>query len=288
MTKNYKLVTTQKLAAYSAMAAAITASMSDANAEVIYTDIDDVTIGVGDIYQLDIDADGTADFMFGGGSTMSSGGSTWSFVSAFGYVTSYTVGNADNQIIGYTGSFYNYGSALEDGALIGPDGPWLNYPSLSNSAVLASNFYGSTYGQFPGLGERFMGIKFSSKGNLHYGWIRVVADIDPVYATIMDYAYETVNDVPIEAGSTISLVGVEELSAGTVNVYAFNSSVRVVVNRDLTSPQIRITDLHGATVFTAPLNNRQATIDLQNFATGNYVVSVLSAEGTSNKQVFIN
>lgn len=288
MTNNYKLSTANRLAAYSAMAAAITASMADANAEVIYTDIDDVTIGIGDVYQLDMDADGAADFMFGGGSTMSSGGSTWSFVSAFGYVTSYSVGQAENQIIGYTGSFYNYGSALEEGAIIGPDGAWLDYPSLSNSAVLASNFYGSTYGQFPGLGERFLGVKFSSKGNLHYGWIRVVADIDPVYATIMDYAYEAVNNQPIEAGSLESLVGVEELSAGVVNVYAFNSSVQVVVNQDLADAQVRITNLQGETVFAAPLHDSQMTVDLQNFATGNYIVSILSAEGSTTKQVFIN
>jgi hypothetical protein len=288
MTKIYNQTTMHKLAAYSAMAAAITASMADANAEVIYTDIDDVTIGIGDLYQLDMDADGASDFMFGGGSTMSSGGSTWSFVSAFGYVTSYFVGQPENQIIGYTGSFYNYGSALEEGALIGPDGPWLNYPSLSNSAVLASNFYGSTYGQFPGLGERYMGVKFSSKGNLHYGWIRVVADIDPVYATIMDFAYEANPNQPIEAGSLVSTVGVEELSEGVVNVYAFNSSVQVVVNRDLANAQVRITNLQGETVFTAPLNDRLVTINLQDLATGNYMVSVLSNEGSTTKQVFIN
>lgn len=276
-----------KLTAYSAMAAAITAAPLFTNAEVIYTDIEDVTVGVGDLLDLDVNADGIVDFRFSAGSTTGSSG-TWSFASAFGIVSTADVGNSQNQFIGYSGAYYNYGSALVEGDLIGPDSPWLNYPSLSNSAVLASNFYGVTYGAFPGQGERYLGFKFSALGNVHYGWMRVVADINPAFITILDYAYEDVADQAIEAGSYTSIVGVEEFNSGVATVYAFDASVRVQLNSDLTNAQVRITTLQGATVFAAPLNDRQMTIDLQNLATGNYIVNIQSQEGYTAKQVFIN
>ncbi len=287
MRKNYTKNNSVRLAAYSTMAAALTAVVADANAEVIYTDIEDMTIEVGDQFDVDVDGDGTFDFRFSAGYASSSGGSIWSFGSGFGFVSSASVGNSSNQFCGSVGSYYNYGSALEEGALIGPDGAWLNYPSLSNSAVLASNFYGTPFGNFPGAGEMYLGFQFTVKGNLHYGWMRVEADIDPVYMTIFDYAYEAIPDQPIEAGSQVSLVSVEELAAGVANIYSFNATVNINLSQPLTNTYARVMSLNGETVFSAPMTDNSMRIDLSRVAKGNYLVQLVSDEGTTTKQVFI-
>lgn len=269
------------------MAAALTAVTTGAQAEVFYTDIEDVTIEIGDLFEADIDGDGTTDFAFSAGSASSTSGSIWSFASGFGLVTSAGIGNSSNQFIGYVGSFYNYGSALEEGAVIGAEGPWLNYPSLSNSAVLASNFYGDTYGMFPGMGEMYLGIQFSVKGNLHYGWMRVEADINPVYITIYDWAYEGNPNTEIEAGSLVSTVDVADLEEGVANIYAFNSTVHINLSSQLTNTYAQITRLNGETVFSAPMTDNAMHIDLGRVATGNYLVQLVSDEGRTTKQVFI-
>ena len=287
MRKNYTFNNSGRLAAYSTMAAALTAVVVDANAEVYYTDIEDETIEVGGYFEADIDGDGTTDFVFSGGSTSSSGGSIWSFVSGFGIVSSVGLGNSSNQFIGSVGPYYNYGSALEEGALIGPDGAWLNYPSLSNSAVMASNFYGVTYGNFPGEGEMYLGIQFSVKGNLHYGWMRVEADINPAYMTIYDWAYEGIPNQPIEAGSTISLVNIEEFPAGTVNAYSFGQTLFVSHNGQLDQPVVTVYDLSGKVAFSATMQSGSMQINLAQYATGNYLVKVSDANGQFAKQVFI-
>lgn len=286
MTKIYKNLTGSKLKAYSAMAAALTAGTAALNAEVVYTDIDDVTIGLGEAFELDIDGDGTMDFIFAASSLTGSNG-TWSFASGFGSVSSLGIGGPSNQMVGTVGPYYPYASDLNAGDLIDAAQSFLSYPSLGNVAVIASNFYGSTYGNFPGQGPKFLGVKFDIGGDLHYGWVRLESDIDDVYVTIMDFAYENTADAGIEAGSTVS-VGVNELAAGSVNIYSFGSVVNVINNKNIADVNIRIYDLAGKLVVSQKLNNSSAQIDLSAFATGNYVVAIESAEGTMNKEVYIN
>lgn len=286
MLKLYKTQNNTRLAAYSAMAAAITASVGNTQAEVIYTDIDDITLGVGDTLDLDIDSDGVFDFVFRGGSVTGSGG-TWSFVSVFGFAYTAGIGNAENQLMGYTGSFYNYGSALDYGALIGPDGPWLNYPSLSNSAVLGSNYYGVTYGQFPGLGERYLGFQFTVLGNIHYGWMRLEADVDPCYIKLYDFAYESNPGQPIEAGSLVSTIDVKDLPAGTAQIYSYGSTVFVSHNGSVDRPVVAAYDLNGKQVFSAPMLNNAMQLDLSRCAAGNYIIQMTGEAGQYTKQVYI-
>lgn len=287
MTKIYKNLTGSKLKAYSAMAAALTAgAASSLSAEVVYTDIDDVTIGLGEAFELDIDGDGTMDFIFAASSLTGSNG-TWSFGSAFGSNTALGIGGPSNQMVGTVGPYYPYGSALNAGELINADASFLSYPSLSNQAVLASNFYGATYGNFPGAGPKFLGVKFDIGGTNHFGWVRVESDISEVFITIMDYAYENTAEAGIEAGATVS-VGVNELASGSVNIYSFGSVVNVINNKNIADVNVNIYDLTGKLVVSQKLNNSSAQIDLSAFATGNYVVAIESAEGTMNKEVYIN
>ncbi len=287
MKNKYSKTTSKRLMAYSAMAAALVAG-TDANAEIIYTDIEDVTIGIGEMYDLDIDGDAVMDFHFRVSFTSSSKGSVWSFGTAFGNYTSLGVGNSSNQIIGYAGTFYNYASFLEEGDPIGALGPWLNYPSLSNSAVVASNFYGATYGAFPGSGEGFAGIQFLIDGSLYYGWVRLVADIDPVYITIIDMAYETEQGVAIEAGATTSPVAVVNLPVGSVEAYNFGSVVHINNIAGIQDGLVQIFSMNGDEVFNIPLTMGMMQIDLSHIAKANYMLRITTQEGQFTRQVFMN
>ena len=287
MKKLYTPGNESRLKAYSAMALALTAGATTLDATIVYNDIEDVTVEIGDMYDIDIDGDGTLDFHFRAGTIVSSTSSgVWSFGSVFGLYTSYTVGNSGNQLIGYQGSFYNYGSALDAGVTVGPDGPWLSYPSYSNSAVLASNFYGSTFAAFPGQGEKFLGFKFMVGDNTHYGWMRIVADIDPVFITIMDYAYENAPNKEIETGDEES-VAINELTSSEVNIYAFGTLVNIINVANLENANATIYDLSGKQVASAALTSGLNQIDLSNLASGNYLVNITSASGNAAKQVFI-
>lgn len=286
MKKMKSSLTNARLKSYSTMAIALTAGVNTLNAEIIYTDIDDVVLEVDDIFNLDINGDGSLEFQFSVGSNTSSG-SVWSFGSVFGLVSASSVGNSANQVIGYTGAYFNYGSALNSGDQIGPDGPWLSYPSYGNSAVLASNYYGVTYGDFPGQGERFLGIKFSALGNIHYGWVRVVADLNPVSITIMDYAYDNTANQAIEAGATIS-VGIPELPAGSVNIYSHANTINIVNTLTDANATALVFDLEGKLVMSENIREGLNQLTLSNAPAGNYIIQIASLQGNISKQVFIN
>jgi hypothetical protein len=64
--------------------------------------------------------------------------------------------------------------------------------------------------------------------NTHYGWMRIVADIDPVFITIMDYAYENAPNKEIETGDEES-VAINELTSSEVNIYAFGTLVNIIM-----------------------------------------------------------
>lgn len=278
MKKNYKISTNQKLTAYSAMAAAIMAHGYDVNAEVVYTDFEDVTLEVGDAYDLDLDGDGVLDFDFAVSSVTGPYG-TWSFGTAFGMFPG--GGGSNNQVIGYTGTYYNYGSNLNAGDEIGPDGPWVS------DAVLASNFYDNTFGDFPGAGEGYIGVQFEISGNLHYGWIRLEADINDLFITLMDMAYENVAETPIDAGATTTPTAIPEISSSLVNVYSFGSTL-YINNTGMTQPFVNVYDLNGKLVLSQDLTGGNNTITMDQLAVGNYLVNIKSDEGSFTKQVFMN
>jgi hypothetical protein len=48
-----------------------------------------------------------------------------------------------------------------------------------------------------------LGVKFSTKGKTHYGWVRLSVSLPPrIHALITGYACETIPNMPIVAGRT--------------------------------------------------------------------------------------
>ncbi len=79
---------------------------------------------------------------------------------------------------------------------------WFNggspYPALLGA--------GSIYGNFPGVEDKFIGVRFINNpgggpGPLHYGWIQVNVAADSSSITIVDWAYEDTPNTPILAGA---------------------------------------------------------------------------------------
>ncbi|MBK9457462.1 MAG: T9SS type A sorting domain-containing protein [Bacteroidetes bacterium] len=285
MKKLKRIQLSNKLKAYSTMAMALTAGQAGLNAGVVYTDIDDVNIGVGDFFDIDINGDGILDFHFEA-NAIANGSATWSFGSVFGNATSVSVGNPDNQLLGYVGYYYNYASALNYMDSIGPAGPWLSNPSYGNSAVLASNFYDvATYGAFPGAGAKFLGYKFTIDGNIHFGWMRIIAEIEPLTITITEYAYDDMPRTPI----LIDFYGsISALPEGAVTIYSFGTMLTILNKINLENAFANVVDLSGKQIKSYPINAGLNQIELDNVASGNYLIQIVSNQGNTSKQVFIN
>ncbi|MBK7569992.1 MAG: T9SS type A sorting domain-containing protein [Bacteroidetes bacterium] len=282
MNKIYKNLTGSKLKAYSAMAAVLTAGTATMNAEVVYTDITDATIGIGEMFEIDLDGDGTIDFLIAASSLTGVNG-TWSFATAFGSVTALGVGGPSNLVMGTEGAAYNYASVLDAGDNIGSDEDFVS------SAVLGSNYYGYVFGHFPGAGEGAIGVQFEISGNLHYGWIRLESDLNTVFVTVFDFAYESVPEIAIESGATTGGgVGVTELPTGAVNIYSFGSTLNVINNANILDANITVFDMSGKMIINQMLNTGSTQVDMSAFTSGNYIVKIDAKDGVSTKEVYIN
>ena len=129
--------------------------------------------------------------------------------------------NAPNRTNGVLvgGNFDPYALALTRGAKIGPsEGPSFYFRGLvelsASSGVnkYCKGFWGSNPKKFLSVGcgdhkNEYMGVSFLLDGQTHYGWVRLTVTTSPdpngppLTAKITGYAYETVANKPILAGT---------------------------------------------------------------------------------------
>ncbi|MBK7107813.1 MAG: T9SS type A sorting domain-containing protein [Chitinophagales bacterium] len=293
MRKNYAKSekTNLKLAAYSAMAGAfaLTGAAASAQTEIIYTDIDDVTLNFGEFSVLDIDDNGALDFYFEAYGNTATTAPEWSWVKLFGYLPTASYGNANNQFVGYVGPALPYGSALNEGSAIDSGASFIGTNAYGNVGFLGSIYSGATYGPFANQTDKYLGIRFDIDGELHYGWIRMDVSVGPVSVTIKDYAYRLGADEGIDAGQTEVEVGIPTIDAAKLNVYSFGNTVNIAVNNlNATSATVKVVNAVGQTVYSNDLNQSGMRINLEGAADGVYLVNIVADGAILNKQIFIN
>ncbi len=114
-----------------------------------------------------------------------------------------------NQIIA-GGDFYGKALALPRGAKIGPSagsGYFSSFfPLVEGTNASRGSFYSRGYwGGNPK--NKYLGVRFQLNSQTHYGWIRLTVTTNvksgkpSLEATITGYAYETVANKPIKAGT---------------------------------------------------------------------------------------
>ena len=109
-------------------------------------------------------------------------------------------------------SFYCKALALPRGAVIGPKTP--PYKFFAESALIegsessGAGNHRSLRGDWGGNSkDRYLGVSFPIEGETHYGWVRLTVttnpnlDGPPISATITAYAYETVANKALLAGT---------------------------------------------------------------------------------------
>jgi hypothetical protein len=107
------------------------------------------------------------------------------------------------------GTYFAEALALTRGAKIGPSanffsGPYIDLLEGTNSSN--GSFYSRGYWK-GNLKNRYLGVRFQLNGQTHYGWVRLTVTSNvklnkpTLEATITAYAYETVPNKPILAGT---------------------------------------------------------------------------------------
>ncbi len=301
--------TSKKLAAYSAMAGALVLATTGVNGQIMYTDVDpDETYDTpGDFFELDLNMDGSVDFVFNIAEstvpnafvTLTSGGlpGTVYFPGLIQRVQiSPYNGSVAGSVVTLSGYSFGYPDALNNGADIDGSLSFTNlsvqslalYVGVMSYPVPGSTTAFATGGNWTGKNDKFLGLLLEDGGNTFYGWARLDVDDNHHQFTIKDYAVHTAPDEMIEAGdggsAIFSVIHNNELSA-----YSFNNVINVVV-KDLhsTGATVKVFNVSGQVVYLNDLDMNGMTIEL-NDPTGNYTFQVVTKENAVyTKQLFIN
>jgi hypothetical protein len=150
---------------------------------------------------LDLNRDGTADFLLSNTnvSTGTNSHGRWGHGSL-----KIKPQNSANAVWG-KGS---YASALRGGVRVGPNQHFQSgHGKMVRSHFSSGDFYPATFqsaGPWGDVTRRYLGLRFSIKGQLHYGWARldVTVTYHGIYTVLSGYAYETVPNTPIVTGKT--------------------------------------------------------------------------------------
>jgi hypothetical protein len=201
----------KKLASYSALATAVLAINHEADAQIIYTDLNPPIVIPNPIQfrsdydtsaYLDLNNDGIADFKF----TASGQFRTFSDTFTYSYSTNASINvnglhkDSVNRVGVYTGLI----------PTSVPNSAW-----ASNSVMLAKDELGkvTTFessrtfpihtdtGNFYYVTNKYLPLKFKNNGNTYYGWARLIT-IAANQLLIADYAYNSIPNSPIAAGNT--------------------------------------------------------------------------------------
>jgi hypothetical protein len=166
-------------------------------AKIVYTHTHKI-IGTNGLYPLDLNHDGTIDFLIQQkGYPFSSNGNGSNGLGAKG-----AVGN------GVQGGSI-LASALKQGASIGPGRQFINSSGTIGALmfnVTCGDLGCSTRGKWANVKNQYLGLKFKIRGKSHYGWARLSVTYTPqghrITATLTGYAYETIPNQGLRAGQT--------------------------------------------------------------------------------------
>jgi hypothetical protein len=184
---------------YVLAAGATLASASAAQAKIVYTPSNAVLspgFSIGNQLQIDLNNDGTVDFVLVDTFGSTSCGDRSSWLSVIGSA-------ASNQVLWQTKvGFRVFASALTRGMPIGSSGKFGGREEAETMAFKREFGIGSSAGgNFQNVTNRYLGVRFRINGLPYYGWIGF-RSVDNFTAKLGGWAYETQPGKPILAGNT--------------------------------------------------------------------------------------
>lgn len=280
---------------------------NEAESEVVYTDIEpDIALTENsDFYSLDMDNNGTEDFVF----NKQSGATIWWTPSGSDYQLNFLeicrvqphdslgLGENKNQIAGYSFStyfsYYAYWPfALTQSVLINNSLDFNNgwgQKLARRKGPYPDNGEGDGYGYWwPSMEDHYLGVQFiDAESNYHFGWVRCSVLDSAEVLIIKDYAYETEMKHPIVAGDTVSYVDINDPENSLdATVYSFNRNIYIYLPQ-FSNSEIIISDMWGKKIIQQEIKKENEIINLQNESPGLYIVTLLRKHERFVKKVVI-
>lgn len=272
----------KKLKSYSAIAGTVVAAANSADAQIVYTNVTpDTVVNTGGSYDLDLDNDGTIDFQF----AVQHGTYMYGTIPLM-YDLAVVVpgtGNAIDTVAGGQPPAHNLNDPIGS-SLTWVDDVGASYQLLG--LTLPAVAYQA--GNFVGVNDKYVGLRFKIGAADHYGWVRIDLNSAVTALTIKDYAYDGTAGTMIPAGSIAT--GIDESSAllaHAVTVISSDKTIRVNMNSAKAEGIVTVTNTLGQEVANAKVTGSQVVIPMDNASTGIYMVTVSQESGRFTQKVIV-
>ncbi|MBK7110291.1 MAG: T9SS type A sorting domain-containing protein [Chitinophagales bacterium] len=287
-----------KIMQYSLLSGAFIAGKPDADAQVIYVDVepDQVMDEPWEFFGIDLNDNDNYDFVFANVTFQD----VFTFWNSNVFLYRAEAGAFDNDqnaiaastvYWGYYGGYtWFYPLAFQEGDTINNN---LQFEEANNQRMAEYRYFYTFLlnhtgrgNWFPELTNHFLGIRVvGTDDSLHYGWVRCSVLDSANTLIVHDYAFETQPNHPIIAGSTESYVQINNPNTIQAIIYSFNNTVYIKME-ELQLLQISITDLLGKVCYESEAEINQLAIPLT-LPTGLYVIQLQSEKGVYQKKIWL-
>lgn len=292
-----------KLKAYSLTAGAVAAG-ANADAQVLYTNVnpDSLTTGTGSSYDLDLDNDGNVDFVIDIFQSSFSGSFTFT-----GGFFNYAVNSQGIRIdaLGSNEVLGNWAQALGSGIAVqnqqyGWTGGYYGNNVLANhveffSSFSFSTYYGSTIsgtysgtfqnGNFPNAQDKYLGLRVMIGGAMHYGWARLDVLSGDSFV-VKDYAIELEDSTFIVTGDTgLMQHALPAISVNALDVNNNGDGSDITVEFDEAADESSV-GLYRIIVVKESSSAGFSLVDAQNVASNSYFPVAPSGAGTYSETLY--
>ncbi len=269
----------QRIKQYSLLAGTVVSYGMTAQAQVIFHDVDPNheiggvlpgTFPFTDVYNVDLNNDGTYDFQF--------------FLKMYGQNPT---GGVDflEKIDGYFNAIYNGVVSYSINYI-----PWALKMNGGDKVPLLNYFYGIFYANFAfrfgtisalnwnNETDRFVGVRFKSNAGLHYGWIRLAVNTKGLIPNIIvkSYAYEATPDKHITIDAALAISENQQEWALLIYPNPAYDDVVVQLPKDFSgNGQLVFTNTLGAQTLALPVVSGAAqSVSVRQLPPGIYMVEL--------------
>jgi hypothetical protein len=171
-----------------------------AEAKIVYTPANIPIVLNGEPVGLDLNQDGINDFQFSNRYHLFHNASSWRNFYSSVMVVPLLQSNGVLQVE----SRVTCAAALRRDRKVGPRGTFFQERQrLPLAAGYGNNIGRSSFCPWAGIDRRYLGVKFTIGGKVHFGWARIkMRALGKYDDTIVGYAYETIPNKPIITGKT--------------------------------------------------------------------------------------
>lgn len=257
------------------------------NAQETIVDVspDEVIVSSSSPYSIDFADDGSVEFVFrvqemSGDTLLGGQPSTYDGASAIvECMNGQPAGETANGV--FTLTNFSEGETVSSSNEFGTDPSYsLGINLLIDAGI---GIFPYVYGSFLGMNNQFLGVRFTSNSDTHYGWVELSVGVGADTIIIHSYGYDETPEQMIEVGG---LGAVSSFHSDEVKIWSQPKSFNIAVSDKFIGKDFKVVSMTGMIVYSGTIEELNTQIDTILFPKGIYNVFIDSSTSSIKRKLY--